>query len=77
MPESCFSYPSDVPAPSGPRRMVTTCCFSYQADVPHRMSTGTCFSYSPGVPPGTGNGDAALSAPPGLRTMTYSACFRY
>lgn len=68
---ACFSYTADMP------RRGWLSCFSYQADVPHRMSTGTCFSDSPSVPPGTGNGNAAPSAPPGLRTMTYSACFRY
>jgi hypothetical protein len=85
MSKLCFSYQSDLPpgirardvAPPALRRMPSGPCFSYQADVPHRTSTGTCFSNSPGVPPGTGNGNAAPSALPGLRTMTYSTCFRY
>jgi hypothetical protein len=85
MSKLCFGYQPDLPpgigtrgvVPPALRRMPSGPCFSYQADVPHRMSTGTCFSYSPGAPPGTGNGNAAPSAPPGLRSMTYSTCFRY
>jgi hypothetical protein len=76
MPWSCFSYPADVPIPSVPRQMTTTCCFSYPADL-RRMTVSHCFSYSVGAPLGVGNRDAAQSALPGLRSMTFSTCFRY
>jgi hypothetical protein len=84
MPKMCFSYQPDLSpgiesravAPPGLRRMPVGPCFSYTADVPRNMPL-PCFSYSPGVPPGAGSGIAAPSALPGLRTTTYSACFRY
>jgi len=75
MPKMCFSYPADLPAPSGPRRMPNTACFSYSADL--RRMPWSCFSYSLDVAPGTGNGNAAPSAPPGLRRMPITLCFRY
>ena len=77
MPYMCFSYPSDVPAPSSPRRMTVSHFFSYSPEMLRRMPSGTCFGYSIDVPPGAGNGNAAPSAPPGLHRMTYSTCFRY
>jgi hypothetical protein len=36
-----------------------------------------CFSYPADVPPGISNRGAAQPAPPGLRRMTYTACFSY
>jgi hypothetical protein len=59
MPQTCFSYPADVPpgtsnrdaaqsAPPGLRRMPTTShCFRYPGDVPPglRRMPGTCFRY--------------------------------
>ena len=57
----CFSYEAEVPprighrgaaeaAPSGPRMMVTSHCFSYPSDVPapsgpRRMTTTHCLGY--------------------------------
>ena len=91
MPFSCFSDPSEVPAPSSPRRMTTThclgyladlnrmtysACFSYPADL-RRMTVSHCFSYSAGAPLGVGNRDAALPVLPGLRSMVFGTCFRY
>jgi hypothetical protein len=98
MPNSCFSYPADVPPgtgtrdavqsdPPGLRRMPTTSCFRYEADVPpglRRMTTTACFSYPymcfsypSDVPPGTRNRDAAQPDRLGLRRMPSSTCFRY
>jgi hypothetical protein len=37
----------------------------------------TCFSYPSDVPPGTGSRNAVQPAPPGQRSMVYSACFNY
>jgi hypothetical protein len=76
MPYMCFSYPSDVPAPSGPRRMTVSHCFSYQADL-RRMPAGACFSYPADVPSGPREHDAAPSVLPGLRSMPSGTCFRY
>jgi hypothetical protein len=91
MPIMCFSYQPDLPpgngaravAPPDPHRMITSHCFSYSADL-SGMSTGTCFSYTTEVPRRMPAGpcfsypaNAPQSALPGLRTMTYSTCFRY
>ena len=76
MPFPCFSYPSDVPATSGPRRMVNTACFSYPAEL-RRMTGTACFSYPADVPPGPGKHDVAEPTLPGLRSMTFGTCFRY
>jgi hypothetical protein len=91
MSKLCFSYQPDLPpgtesravAPPGLRRMITSHCFSYTADL-SGMATGSCFSYTAEVPRRMPTGpcfsyptDGPQSAPPGLRTMTYSACFRY
>jgi len=79
MPNSCFSYSADVPPgtgtrnavqpdPPGLRRMPTSSCFRYEADVPpglRRMPTSYCFRYEADVPPG-------------LRRMpTTTTCFKY
>ena len=87
MPWSCFSYEADAPssighhdvpepAPSGPRRMTTTHCLSYLADL-NRMTYSACFSYPADVPSGPGEHDVEEPLPSGLRSMTGGTCFKY
>ena len=76
MPFSCFSDPSEVSAPSSPRRMTTTHCLGYLADL-NRMPNTACFSYPADVPPRSGRHDAAELASPELHRMSYTTCFRY
>ena len=58
MPSTCFSYQADMlqgisnrgaaqSAPPGLRKMTTTHCFSYPADMPsmRKMPAGCCFRY--------------------------------
>jgi hypothetical protein len=80
----CFNYQADVPTGisardvgPGPRRMPAGPCFSYPAEVPRGMPVHCCFSYSGDAPLGVRSGSAAPPAPPGLRSMAYSTCFRY
>ena len=84
---SCFSYEAEVPprighrdvpepAPPGPRRMTTTHCLGYLADL-NRMTYTACFSYPADVPSGPREHDVAEPLPSGLRSMTYGTCFRY
>jgi hypothetical protein len=78
MPKMCFSYQPDLPpgigtratAPPALRRMPVSGCFSDTVDVPQPASAGwlSCFSYTV---------DAPQPAPPGLRRMPTSICFRY
>ena len=76
MPFSCFSDPSEVPAPSSPRRMTTTHCLGYLADL-NRMTYSACFSYPADVPTGPSRHDAPQPAPPELHRMSFTTCFRY
>jgi hypothetical protein len=76
MPFPCFSYPSEVAAPSSPRRTTTTHCLSHLADL-NRMTYTACFSYPADVPSGPRRHDAPQPAPPGLHKMSYTTCFRY
>jgi hypothetical protein len=73
---TCFSYPTGVPASSGPRRMVNSACFSYAADL-RRMPATYCFSFPAAAPLGAGKHDVAEPIPPGLRRMPGGTCFRY
>jgi hypothetical protein len=73
---TCFSDPAAVPAPSVPRCMVNTACFSYAADL-RRMPATHCFSFPAAVPLGAGKHDVAEPLPPGLRRMPGGTCFRY
>jgi hypothetical protein len=77
MPWSCYNYPADVPvappdrdagqaARRGLRRMPNP-CYSYPS---------MCFSYPDDMPSG-GNPGVVRSAPPGLRQLPTSICFRY
>jgi hypothetical protein len=93
MPRMCFSYQPDVPPGIGtravaPRTMPAGSCFSDMVDVPQPASAGYlhCFSYSVDVPQPVSAGwlscfsytaDAPQPAPPGLRRMSYTTCFRY
>jgi hypothetical protein len=83
MPVPCFSYPANGPTGSegrhvarpnlrDPRRMPHS-CFGYVADTPRSMPFA-CFSYPADVPLDARRPDAA---PPGLRKMPISICFRY
>jgi hypothetical protein len=81
MPESCFSYSSDMPLGTGTRDDLPRAprgggdmgaCFSYPAGAPlgnlRRMPSGPCFSYPADMPP------------PRLRRMPRdnpSPCFSY
>ena len=87
MPWSCFSYEADAPSsighhdvpeptPSGPRRMTTTHCLSYLADL-NRMTYTACFSYPADVPTGPIRHDAPQPASPELHRMSFTTCFRY
>jgi hypothetical protein len=67
MPFSCFAYQVDVLQPA---QRGWLHCFCYSVDAPQSAQRGWlgCFSYSV---------DAPQPAPPGLRRMPYSSCFRY
>jgi hypothetical protein len=73
MPWSCYNYPAARPdrdagqvARRDLRRMPYP-CYSYPS---------MCFSYPDDMPRG-GNPGVARSAPPGLRQLPSSICFRY
>jgi hypothetical protein len=73
----CFSYPAGVspeagdgdawPSASPGLRMMPASCYSYPM---------MCFSYPDDMPSG-GNPGVVGSAPPGLRQLPTSTCFRY
>jgi hypothetical protein len=78
MPNSCFSYPADLPPGTRNRnaaqatlrddvRRMPYPCFSYPS---------MCFSYPTDVPLSAKNRDPARAAPPGLRRMPMM-CFSY
>jgi hypothetical protein len=77
MPNPCYSYPVNVPSDRTSRdasqaarrdlRKMPYPCYSYPI---------MCFSYPDDMPSG-GNPGVAGSAPPGLRQMPGSICFRY
>ena len=83
MPNSCFSYPADLPTGTRNRnaaqatlrdlRRMPNACFSYPADVPRSMPL-PCFSYSVDAPLGVRNRDAARSALPNAMGFRADCC---
>jgi hypothetical protein len=78
VPMTCYGYPADLPpgaakdagaqaALSGARKMPFS-CYSYPI---------MCVSYPAVASRVIQDRAAAPTAPPGLRRMTYSTCFRY
>jgi hypothetical protein len=73
MPWSCYNYPADGPAAPPDHdarrdlRRMPLPCYSYPS---------MCSGYPDDMPPG-GNPGVVGSAPPGLRQLPTSTCFRY
>lgn len=93
MPESCFSYSSDMPPGTGNRDDLSGSprgrgdvgpCFSYPVGVPlgnlRRMPGGSpsgCFAYPGDAPLGIGNRGIAPRPGCGVRRMPSGPCFNY